>query len=159
MKTVTLDPKLDERLRDAERRFAEVNEALASPDVLSAPEKLRELAQERSHLEPIVTIGGRLRAAVAEYGGAAELLEESDDADMRALAEIEVSSLDESIEALTAELRELLVPQDPLGDRAAVVEIRAGTGGDEAGLFASDLMEMYRRLAELHGWSIEIGRA
>jgi peptide chain release factor 1 len=75
---------------------------------------------------------------------------------MRALAEAELTGLEEKIEALAAEVRELLIPQDPLGDRAAVVEIRAGTGGDEAGLFASDLMEMYRRLAERQGWSIEL---
>ncbi len=156
MKSATLDPKLDERLRDAERRFAEVNDALASPDVLSSPDKLRELAQERSHLEPLVTSGGRLRAAIQELRGALELIEESDDPDMRALAEAEVSPLEQTIEALSGEVRELLVPKDPLGDRAAVVEIRAGTGGDEAGLFAADLMEMYRRLAERQGWTIEL---
>jgi peptide chain release factor 1 len=156
MKTVTLDPKLDERLRDAEHRFAQVNDALASPDVLSSPDKLRDLAQERSHLEPIVTSGGRLRAALEELDGATGLLAESEDADMRALAEAEVARLGPSVEELTARVRELLVPQDPLGDRAAVVEIRAGTGGDEAGLFASDLMEMYRRLAERQGWTIEL---
>ena len=156
MKTVTLDPKLDERLHDAERRFTEVNDALASPGVLSNPDKLRDLAQERSHLEPIVSSGGRLRAALAEHQGALELLEESDDVDMRAMAGAEVARLDETISALSARVREFLVPQDPLGDRAAVVEIRAGTGGDEAGLFASDLMEMYRRLAESQGWTIEL---
>jgi peptide chain release factor 1 len=155
MKSATLDTKLDERLSEAERRFAEVNDALASPGVLSSPDKLRELGQERSHLEPVVTSGGRLRAALAEHGGARELLE-SDDADMRALATSEITRLEATIEALIAEVRELLVPHDPLGDRAAVVEIRAGTGGDEAGLFASDLMEMYRRLAERQGWSIEL---
>ncbi len=155
MKPATLDPKLDERLSQAERRFAEVNDALASPDVLSSPDKLRELGQERSHLDPLVTSGGRLRAALEEHGGALELLE-SDDADMRALAAAEIARLDKTIDALSAEVRELLVPQDPLGDRAAVVEIRAGTGGDEAGLFASDLMEMYRRLAERQGWTIEL---
>ena len=124
MKTVTLDPKLDERLRDAEQRFAEVNDALARPDVLSSPDKLRDLAQERSHLEPIVAAGGRLRAALEELDGATGLLAESEDADMRVLAEAEVARLEPSVEALTAEVRELLVPQDPLGDRAAVVEIR-----------------------------------
>ncbi len=155
MKPATLDPKLDERLSQAERRFAEVNDALASPDVLSSPDKLRELGQERSHLDPLVTSGGRLRAALEEYGGALELLE-LDEADMRALATAEIARLDKTIDALSAEVRELLVPQDPLGDRAAVVEIRAGTGGDEAGLFASDLMEMYRRLAERQGWTIEL---
>ena len=155
MKSATLDPKLDERLSEAERRFSEVNDALASPDVLSSPDKLRELGQERSHLEPVVTSGGRLRAALEEHGGALELLE-SDEADMRALASAEIARLEKTIDALSAEVRELLVPQDPLGDRAAVVEIRAGTGGDEAGLFASDLMEMYRRLAERQGWTIEL---
>src|SRR5689334_15521052 len=155
MKPVSLDSKLDQRLAEAERRFAEVNESLASPEVLSSPERLRALGQERSHLEPIVTAGGMLRAALAEQRGALELLE-SDDADMRALAEAEIPRLDQSIEKLGAQVRELLVPHDPLGDRAAVVEIRAGTGGDEAGLFASDLMEMYRRLAERQGWAIEL---
>jgi peptide chain release factor 1 len=156
MKPATLDPKLDQRLADAERRFAEVNESLASPEVLSSPERLRALGQERAHLEPIVAAGARLRAALAELRGALELQEESDDPDMGALAEAEVARLEPSIAALTAEVRELLLPQDPLGDRAAVVEIRAGTGGDEAGLFASDLMEMYRRLAERQGWTIEL---
>ncbi len=155
MKTATLDPKLDERLRDAERRFAEVNDALTSPDVLSHPDKLRDLAQERSHLEPIVSTGARLRDALTEHGGAIEL-REGDDPDMRAMAEVELARLDGIIAKLNAEVRDLLVPQDPLGDRAAVVEIRAVTGGDEAGLFASDLMEMYRRLAEGQGWSIEL---
>ena len=155
MKSATLDPKLDERLTAAERRFAEVNDALASPDVLSNSDKLRELGQERSHLDPVVTTGGRLRAALEEHGGALELLE-SDEADMRALASAEIARLEKTIDALSAEVRELLVPQDPLGDRAAVIEIRAGTGGDEAGLFASDLMEMYRRMAERQGWTIEL---
>src|SRR5688572_28858200 len=130
MKPATLDPKLDQRLADAERRFAEVNESLASREVLSSPDRLRALGQERSHLEPIVTSGERLRATLTELRGALELLEESDDPDMRALAEAEVARLEPTVEALTGEVRELLVPQDPLGDRAAVVEIRAGTGGD-----------------------------
>jgi peptide chain release factor 1 len=156
MKSATLDPKLDERLREAERRFAEVNDALTSPDVLSSPDKLRELAQARSHLEPVVIAGGRLRAALQELQGALGLIDESDDPDMRALAEAEVAPLEHTIETLIGQVRELLVPKDPLGDRAAVVEIRAGTGGDEAGLFAGDLMEMYRRLAERQGWTIEL---
>ena len=156
MRPATLDSKLEQRLAEAERRFAEVNESLATREVLSNPERLRSLGQERAHLEPIVTAGASLRAALEELKGAAELVEESDDADMRALAESEVARLEQTIESLTGQLRELLVPQDPLGDRAAVVEIRAGTGGDEAGLFASDLMEMYRRLSERQGWSIEL---
>jgi peptide chain release factor 1 len=156
MKHPTLDPRLDERLREAERRFEEVNEGLASQAVLSSPDKLREYGRERSHLEPIVTTGQELRTVLRERQGALELLEESDDPDMRALAEEELDVLDQRIETLAAEVRELLIPADPLADRAAVVEVRAGTGGDEAGLFAADLMRMYRQMAERKGWTIEL---
>ncbi|HET9949396.1 MAG TPA: peptide chain release factor 1 [Longimicrobiales bacterium] len=151
-----MDPRLEEKLSEAERRFAELDEALASREVLSSPEKLRALGQERAQLEPVVASGRSLRAALVEHGGALELLNETDDPDMRELAEAELARLEERIDALSDEVRELLVPEDPLADRAAVVEIRAGTGGDEAGLFAADLMRMYRRLAERKGWSVEL---
>ncbi len=155
MKFLTLDPKLDERLSEAERRFDEVNDALVSREVLSSPDKLREYGQERSHLEPVVTSGRELRAALAEHRGARELLD-TDDPEMRSLAEEEISRLEERIEVLSQQVRELLLPEDPLADRAAVVEIRAGAGGDEAGLFAADLMRMYQHLAERLGWSVEL---
>ncbi len=155
MTTPHLDPKVEERLNAAERRFAEVNDALASQEVLSSPDKLRQFGQERSHLDAVVTVGRDLRTALAEHEGALEVLEESDDPDMRAMAEEEVSTLEQRIGALSGQVRELLIPRDPLSGRAAVVEIRAGTGGDEAGLFASDLMRMYRRMAERYGWTIE----
>lgn len=156
MKTPTLDPRLDQRLREAEERFAELDRVLASPDVLSRPDQLRELGQQRAHLEPIVEAGRELRAAIAEHAGAVQLLAETEDPEMSALAEAELVDLQARIEALTGRVRQLLVPGDPLEDRAAVVEIRAGTGGDEAGLFAADLMRMYQRLAERQGWSIEL---
>jgi len=156
MKHPTLDPKLDERLSEAERRFDEVNEALATQAVLSNPEKLRDLGQERAHLEPIVDTGRELRAALSQHRDAEELLRDADDADLRALAEEELQQLAGRIETLGVEVKELLIPPDPLADRAAVVEIRAGTGGDEAGLFAADLMRMYRQMAERYGWTIEL---
>ena len=156
MKATTLDPRLDERLQEVERRFVELEGALASPEVLSSPERLREVGKERAHLGPVVEKARTLRGALEEYEGATELVEESEDAEMRALAEEEVARLEEAIERLRLDVRELLIPPDPLADRAAVVEIRAGTGGDEAGLFAGDLMRMYRRLAEREGWSVEL---
>ena len=156
MKHPTLDPKLDERLSDAERRFDEVNDALATQAVLSSPEKLREFGQERAHLEPVVSAGRKLRALLTQHRGAEELLRDADDADMRALAEEELHQLDELIDSLNGRVRELLIPPDPLGDRAAVVEIRAGTGGDEAGLFAADLFRMYLQMAERLGWTVEL---
>ena len=156
MKVPTLDPRLDDRLSEAERRFEGVEEALASPEVLSSPDKLRELGQERSWLEPIIRAGSELRGALEECAGAVELVESSDDPEMATLAEEEAAMLTTRIEELSLKVKELLIPPDPLGDRPAVVEIRAGTGGDEAGLFAADLMRMYRLFAERTGWSIEL---
>ncbi|MCH1572157.1 MAG: PCRF domain-containing protein, partial [Longimicrobiales bacterium] len=140
MKVPTLDPRLDDRLSEAERRFEGVEEALASPEVLSSPDKLRQLGQERAWLDPIVRSGRELRSALEECAGAIELVESSDDPEMTALAQEEAALLQERIEELSKKVKELLIPPDPLGDRPAVVEIRAGTGGDEAGLFAADLM-------------------
>ncbi|MDZ7780300.1 MAG: peptide chain release factor 1 [Gemmatimonadota bacterium] len=156
MKPDALDPRLEERLRDAERRFVEVDAQLASPEVTSDPEQLRTLGQERAHLEPVVEAGRQLRALLEERRGAAELLAETDDDDMAALAESELESIDQRVSRLQDRVKELLIPPDPLADRAAVVEIRAGTGGDEAGLFAQDLLRMYRRVAEREGWTIEL---
>ena len=151
-----LDPRMQQRLLDAEERFAELDRSLAEAAVVSDPTRLRDLSQERAQLEPVVTTGRELLAAIEEHAGARELVEESDDPEMKALAEEEVAELETRIEALTARAKELLIPKDPLDDRAAVVEIRAGTGGDEAGLFAGDHMRMYQRLAESNGWSVEL---
>lgn len=156
MRASVLDPRLDERLADAERRFGGLEEALANPEVLSSPDKLREMGQERAHLEPVVSSGRELRAVLEEHEGVLELIEESDDPAMRVLAEEEVAELMKRIEKLSVEVKELLIPRDPLTDRPAVVEIRAGTGGDEAGLFAADLMRMYRLFAERHSWKVEL---
>lgn len=156
MKSPELDPRLDQRLREAEVRFVELDTALTDPAVLSRPDKLRALGQERAGLEAVVEAGRELRAALTEYRGAAELAEGAEDAEMRAMAEDELEPLAERIERLGLQIRQLLIPKDPLEDRAAVVEIRAGTGGDEAGLFAADLMRMYQRMTERLGWSVEL---
>ncbi len=155
MKALELDPRLDQRLREAEARFAELDSVLVDPAVLARPEKLRSLGQERAALEPVIAAGAALRAALAEHRGAAELADGGDD-EMRRLAQDELASLEDRIERLILQVRELLIPHDPMEDRPAVVEIRAGTGGDEAGLFAADLMRMYHRLAERMGWSVEL---
>lgn len=156
MKDPILDARMDERLAEAERRFAGVDEALASPEVLSRPDKLKKLGQERAHLAPVVHTGRELRTAVREYEDALEMIEESDDPEMKAMAEEESVILRGRIESLSVRVKELLIPPDPLADRPAVIEIRAGTGGDEAGLFAADLMRMYRHFAERRGWSVEV---
>ena len=120
------------------------------------PARLRELGRERAALAPAVTVGRQLAALEAEMVGAREVYAESGDPEMRALAGEEIAALEGRVEESAAKLRAALVPPDPMEDRPAVVEIRAGTGGDEAGLFGADLMRMYRRLAERCGWTVEL---
>ncbi len=151
-----VDPRLVQRLAEAEARLEEVDRELSNPAVAGDPERLRVLGQERAELEPVARAGSRLRRLVEEHEAALGLAEESDDEEMRDLAREEMEGLRDRLAALAEEARELLVPSDPLEDRPAVVEIRAGTGGDEAGLFAGDLLRMYRRVAERKGWKVEL---
>ncbi len=156
MSQPSLDPRLDERLRAAVERFSEVDSELASPEALANLDRLRELGQERAYLEPLASTAHDLWSALEERAGAAELAEGADDPEMRELAQAELLDLDARIGELESSARSLLVPPDPMDNRPAVVEIRAGTGGDEAGLFASDLMRMYQRLAEKKAWTVEL---
>ncbi len=150
------DPRLLERLREVQQRFQGVNESLASPDVIQNVDRLRVLGKERAELEPVVRAADELLGLVEEHEGAMELLKEASDQEFRDMAGEEVASLESRIEVLGAEARLLLIPKDPMDDRPAVVEIRAGTGGDEAGLFANDLFRMYKRVAEREGWTVEL---
>ena len=147
---------LASRLAATEERFRSIERELADPAVLLDPGRLRDLGRERAALSAAVEAGRTLAAIEAEIAGARELLAESDDPEMRELAAEEVSVLEGRLDEAAARLRTTLVPPDPMEDRPAVVEIRAGTGGDEAGLFAADLMRMYRRLAERRGWAVEL---
>jgi peptide chain release factor 1 len=149
------DTRLLQRLADARSRFAELDEQLADPAVFQDPERLRVLSQERSALEPAVRDGTTLMELLEELEGAREMLD-STEGELRDMAVEEVRDLEERIEPLTEAVREHLMPRDPLDDRPAVLEIRAGTGGDEAGLFASDLLRMYTRYAERQGWTLSL---
>ncbi len=119
-------------------------------------DRLRELGQERAGLAAAVDAGRTVVAIETELDDTRELLAESVDAEMKVLAEDEIAALEDRLGTAVAALRAALVPADPLEDRPAVVEIRAGTGGDEAGLFSADLMRMYRRMAERRGWTVDL---
>jgi peptide chain release factor 1 len=149
------DPRLLQRLRDVRARFAELDEQLADPSVLQDPDRLRQLGQERAVLEPAVRSGQTLEGLLVELEGAREMVGSSE-GEMLELAVAEVSDLEARLGPLLEQVRELLLPRDPMDDRPAVLEIRAGTGGDEAGLFAADLMRMYTRYAERLGWKVEL---
>ncbi|HLU26463.1 MAG TPA: peptide chain release factor 1 [Longimicrobiales bacterium] len=144
------------RVQEVKRRYEALEERLADPAVLGDPERLRAYAREHAELVPIIEAAESLERAESELESARELARSSDDPELAELARSEVAELEARVEDLEARLRQLVVPKDPLADRAAVVEIRAGTGGAEAGLFAGDLFRMYTRYAESRGWTVEL---
>jgi peptide chain release factor 1 len=144
------------KVKEAIERREELGRQLAKPEIISDSERLRAVAQEHSALEQIAGVGSEYLKLSQELDEARELSENADDADLRELAQGETEQLQERLDQLESQIRDLLAPRDPLDDRAAVIEIRAGTGGDEAGLFASDLYRMYSRHAEKRGWKVEV---
>jgi len=145
---------MENRLRQALARAEEVAQALADPDVARDPSRLRSLGREHTRLVPVVKAAERLARLRHELEQARELAGEADP-ELVALARADVTRLAPEIEGLEAELHELLLPRDPHDDRDAIVEVRAGTGGDEAGLFAAELGRMYTRYAERHGLTVD----
>ena len=145
---------MEARLRQALARAEEVSAALADPAVARDPARLSALGREHSRLLPIVRLSDRLTRLRRDLDGARGLADETDP-ELAALVKADVERLPAEIAAIEAELEELLLPRDPLEDRDAIVEIRAGTGGDEAALFATDLLRMYTRFAERHGLKVE----
>ncbi len=144
-----------EKLAPLELRYDELEEQLGSPEVLSNPKRIHEVGKALAELKEIVTVGRDLRNVINQLKEAQELAD-SNDSDLRELAEQEIPLLTEKAETLRENLRLLLVPKDPDDDKNTIVEIRSGTGGDEAAIFAGDLFRMYTRYAELRGWKVEI---
>ena len=145
---------MESRLRQALARAEEVAHSLADPEVARDPSQLKSLGREHARLAPVVKAAERLARLKDDLEQARELAQEADP-ELVALARADLARLPPAIAALEAELYELVVPQDPHDDRDAIVEIRAGTGGDEAGLFAAQLARMYTRYAERHGLTVE----
>jgi peptide chain release factor 1 len=141
-----------DRLEAIVRRYDALEGELANPG--NDYQRYASLGRERAELEPVVRAYREHRAAGDRLKQAQQLLD-SDDPEVRALAEAEVADLTPQIEALEQEIRSRLVPKDPRADRNVIVEIRAGTGGEEAALFAADLFRMYTRYAENHAWQVE----
>ncbi len=146
----------DERIREVLRRQDELNRRLADPAVIGDPAELRKVGQEHAELAPAAELASRLERVRAQLREAREIAGVDEDVELAELARAEVASLEEADERLSEALRRCLIPKDPLADRAAVVEIRAGTGGAEAALFAGDLFRMYTRYSESRDWRIEL---
>jgi len=146
---------LGDRLDQVAERYRQVGEALSDADI-SADDRVR-LSREYSELSPVIEAVTALRAAEAERADLEELIADSEsDEEMRALAESELDVLREKLPDMEHEVKLLLLPKDEADEKNAMLEIRAGTGGDEAALFAGDLMRMYQRYAESHGWRFEV---
>jgi peptide chain release factor 1 len=142
-------------LAELERRYEELDHLMADPDVATDPSKLLEFGRERAELDEVVTAYREFRA-IEQSIDEADLLTRDEDGEIADLAEEELKELRERREVLLRRIQQLLVPKDPNDDKNVIVEIRAGTGGDEAALFAADLYRMYTRYAERHRWKVEV---
>ena len=144
-----------EKLDAAEARLLSIEDKLLDPGVFSRPEELKSLLAQKKELEPVIAEYRAYRAVVEETAEAQRLLFSSDP-ELKMLAQEEVLRLTAESERLLSQLRRTLVGRDPCDDRSVIMEIRAGTGGEEAALFASDLFRMYRMFGEKNGFSIEL---
>ncbi len=145
------------RLNALEQRFEELSQLMGDPKVMQNYEKVNEYAKERADLEETVNLYQRYKSVMAEQVATREMLAEESDPDLCAMAEEEMLRLEAEYPALEEKLRQLLVPKDPRDEKDIIVEIRAGAGGDEAGLFAAELFRMYSRYTEQQSnWKTEI---
>jgi peptide chain release factor 1 len=145
-----------DKVRLIEERYEELNRLMAEPEALADYTKVAEYAQEQSEIAELVQAYRQYKAREKELTDTRELMEMEDDEEMRALAEQEVSRLEHEMDALFGQMHRLLLPKDPNDEKNVIMEIRAGAGGDEAGIFAADLYRMYTRYAEAHRWKTEI---
>lgn len=140
-----------EKLEDLKLRFEEVGQLLGQPDTVTDIKRFSQLSKEYKDLEKIVNKYNQFTEARGHLQQAKEVLEKEKDAEMRELAKLEIDELQPKLERLDKELKELLIPKDPNDDKNVMLEIRAGTGGDEAAIFAGDLWRMYQRYCDRTG--------
>lgn len=148
--------ELLERLKKIKNRYDQVNELLSDSGVISEMEKMINLSRERSELEEIVTALESYEKILNDIEGNKEIINSKADKELIELAEFELQELEDKKEKIEEEIKLLLLPRDPNDNKSIIMEIRAGTGGEEAALFASDLFRMYSRYAEIKGWRTEL---
>jgi len=144
-----------DKLKGVEDRFQELERLLSDPEVVQNREAYQKYIREHAEISPIVHTFRDYKRVDRELDDSLELLSD-EDPEMKKMASEEVSRLEKEKERLADELKVLLIPKDPLDDKSVILEIRAGTGGDEAGLFAGDLFKMYQRYADARGWKVEV---
>ena len=145
-----------EALEKAKARFDELTTQLSDPAVVSVPAELKRISKERSGLEALVDAARRYDDVLRRIAEDTAIVRNEKDAELVAMAKSELEELEQARAGLEAELPKLLLPPDPLDHKNVIVEIRAGTGGDEAALFASEILRMYTKYAERHNWRTEV---
>src|SRR6056297_2243927 len=143
---------LEAKLEQIRERYDEINQAMADPSIYDRPSEYTELTKEHTQLKEVVEDFERWKEIHHQIKGNEELMEMDDDAEITEMAREETSELKDELEALEKQIKYKLIPKDPDDSKNVIVEIRAGTGGDEAAIFAGDLFDMYRRYAEKVGW-------
>jgi peptide chain release factor 1 len=146
---------MTDKLEAIKARFDQVGIALTNPEIVSNPKQFTALSKEYKQLEKIVVPFEKYKKVLADVEFSRELLNGSDE-EMKELAKEELPAYEEELEKLESELKKLLIPKDPQDDKNAILEIRAGTGGDEASLFAGDLLNMYLRYCAKKGWKTQV---
>ena len=144
------------RLEGVRQRFEEIERLLADPDVIANLERCVQLNREYRELQPVVQVCAEYQTLVSNAAEAQNILANEKDADMRELAREELATLEQTLPQKEEEIKLLLIPADPQDLRNAILEIRAGTGGDEASIFAGDLFRMYGKYIETRGWKMEV---
>ncbi|RPJ11357.1 MAG: peptide chain release factor 1 [Deltaproteobacteria bacterium] len=145
-----------EKLEEVERRYETLNHLLSQPEVITKQDELQKVAREYSELGKVVDLYRRLKRLDTEIGESRHLLDTEEDEEMKRLAKEELDRLLADKERVEGNLKVALLPKDPNDEKNIILEIRAGTGGDEAGLFAGDLFRMYAKHAEKKGWRMEV---
>jgi peptide chain release factor 1 len=148
-----------EKLAQIEENYEELNQQLSQPDVTSNIEAYTKLMKQHKSLGDIVAKYREVKKMQEDLDGAKEVLDATENSEMQEFAEMEISEIEESMEKAEEDLKVLLIPKDPNDEKNVILEIRAGTGGDEATLFAAEILRMYARYAETQGWKMEVMNA
>jgi len=145
-----------EKLEQIEKNYDDLTAQISSPDIMSDMSTYAKTMKQHRSLEEIVNKYREVKKMMEELAGAKELLEMADDDDMREMATLEISAIEEKLPVAEEALKVLLLPKDPYDEKNVILEIRAGTGGDEATLFAGEILRMYARYAERQGWKFDV---
>lgn len=145
-----------EKLEEIRDRFEEVGQLMVQPDVMSDMDNFTKLSKEYSDLEKVVVVYKEYSNLLSNLASAKEVLQTEKDPEFRDMAKMEIDEIEPKLEVIEEKVKQLLIPKDPTDSKNAILEIRAGAGGDEASIFAGDLLKMYTKFGEKQGWSLSM---